>query len=86
MATLKLTSCTILDPEEYKSKNTEPEKLTKSFDLRLNYVLISKDDFKTAFQGKELAERWQGFYKKYPDSAGRITFQKLALMPESNMR
>ena len=68
--------------EDYKVKNKEPQKLTKSFDLKQDLVFISRDEFGAFFKGNNLKKNWETFYDKYPNSAGFVTLSKVGFDAE----
>jgi hypothetical protein len=77
-------------PEEYKSaltdyriKNLEPEKLTGSFEINQNYVLLARSDFESHFNNNAIpGAGWKSYYGKYPNCSGFITFSKVGFDPE----
>lgn len=67
---------------DYKSKNEQPRHLTKSFDLKFDYALVSKEEFGGFFKGKNLREDWDSFYRKYPNSPGYISLSRVGFSPD----
>lgn len=68
--------------ENYKIANKESQKLTKALDLIRDYTLISRNEFDAVFKGNNLGKGWEAFYKKFPHSAGFITFSKVGFDAE----
>lgn len=60
---------------DYLKKIDDQTTLARSFDLKLPYLLIAKKDCEDA--GRRDDDAWSEFYKKYPDSAGSISFSRV---------
>ncbi len=53
---------------DFRKKNKAPYQLSRSFDVRGKYVLISEKDIKRLGAGKHGRPNWAGFDAKYPGS------------------
>jgi hypothetical protein len=56
---------------DFKAKNSQPYNLVKLFQLKINYVLISRSDINQFFMGDD-PNAWKIFNAKYPKSTGII--------------
>lgn len=63
--------------KDYKAVNKNPLKLTNSFDLKKDYVFYNRKEFNAFFKRDKQGKGWEMFYKKFPHSAGFITFSKV---------
>ena len=63
--------------DDYVAKNAKSHQLTKSFDLKLKYTLISKEKIEQIF--KSGLDRWGEFYRQFPDSGGLIALSRAGL-------
>jgi len=66
---------------DYNVKNGQPRQLTKSFDIKFDYALVSKREFDAFFKGKNLGEDWESYYRKYPGSPGYISLSRVGFSP-----
>jgi hypothetical protein len=57
--------------EDYAAKNKSETPLEERFDLTVDYVLLSDEDFDRIFSAEDHGG-WDRFYRKYPKSAGYI--------------
>ncbi len=62
--------------EDYRTKNKKSEKLERAFNLQYKYILINKKDIGAFFEKVE-EDGWAKFYKKYPNSQGKIAFSRV---------
>ncbi|MFL6231085.1 MAG: hypothetical protein ACJ741_20095, partial [Pyrinomonadaceae bacterium] len=67
--------------KDYKAKNQKSERLVRSFNLNLDYLLVNRNEFQAFFKSKNLEESWKNFYKKYPNSPGYITLSRVGFDP-----
>lgn len=68
--------------DDYQTKNGESRSLTRNFDLKVNYVLLSKTENDVIF--KEGPGGWKAFYEKYPDSSGYVGFSRVGFNRKMN--
>lgn len=61
--------------DDYEAKNKDSQKLTKSFNLKVEYTLVDRKKLRKFFSDSTL--NWKGFYQKYPNSPGYISFSKV---------
>lgn len=55
--------------------------LYKSFNLKVNYIFINKQELRDLFKNHN---GWDEFYKKYPDSQGILTLSKVGFNKKLN--
>ena len=67
---------------DFRAKNAQPHRLNTSFNLSVNYVLISKDEEDDLLYRR--ADGWVAFYKKYPKAQGILTISRVGFNPEMN--
>jgi phage pi2 protein 07 len=80
--TLKLIALQKTTFNDFQAKNKEPHRLDESFNLSVNYVLISKAEEDELLYQR--ADGWVAFYKKYPKSQGVMTLSRVGFNPEMN--
>jgi hypothetical protein len=68
--------------DDYVAKNAKSHQLTKSFDFKLKYTLISKGKFTQIF--KNAGDAWSEFHRQFPDSDGFISLSRAGLAPTGN--
>lgn len=68
--------------KDYEAKNKESQLLTRSLDLKLDYLLTNYKELNALFKGKDGDDFWVAFYKKYPNSPGLIKLSKVGFDPE----
>ncbi len=59
--------------EDYRIKNKESRRLTGDLSLKIEHVLVEKDELDQYRKGG----RWEDFYKVYPGSGGFISFSRV---------
>jgi len=75
---------TSISPEtidDYVAKNAKSYQLTKSFDLKLEYILITKEKIEQIFKSPGW---WDEFYRQFPNSNGFIGLSRAGLNSGGN--
>ncbi|MEZ5345324.1 MAG: hypothetical protein R2681_07195 [Pyrinomonadaceae bacterium] len=62
---------------DFNSKISTSRRLTKSFDLEKNYVLVNDDDLNFERDGDDSYDFWKTFYEKFPNSSGIIRLSQV---------
>jgi hypothetical protein len=68
--------------DDYVAKNAKSHQLTKSFELKLKYILAPKEKIEQIFRSG--LGGWGEFYKQFPDSGGYIGLSRVGLNSNSN--
>lgn len=63
--------------KDYETKNKQPQRLTRSFNLKSDYLLLESKQFDAFFTDSNVRDNWQTFYRKYPNSPGYITVSRV---------
>ena len=63
--------------KDYETKNKQPQTLTRSFNLKSDYLLLESKDFDAFFNDTNVRDNWRSFYRKYPNSPGYITVSRV---------
>lgn len=77
-ADLKKSSSVLMSEtvDDLQAKNKEHYTLTRRFNTKSQYVLISEKEMKDFFK-QGVGDGWGKFYKKYPGSGGFLTFSRV---------
>lgn len=68
--------------DDYAAKNAKSHQLTKSFNVKLPYTLITREQIEQMF--KRRPGGWDEFYKQFPDSGGYIALSRAGLNSTGN--
>lgn len=63
--------------EDYLARNKEAKSLTRSFNLKTNYVQVDYSEIKRLINLTNPAKAFEDFYLKYPESRGFITLSRI---------
>lgn len=63
--------------EDYLAHNKEAKSLTRSFNLKTNYVLVDYSEIKRLTSATSPAKDFEDFYRKYPESGGFIVLSRV---------
>jgi hypothetical protein len=63
--------------DDFVRKNAKSHQLTKSFDIKLEYALISKEKIGQIFKSGPAG--WDEFYRQFPDSGGYLSLSRAGL-------
>jgi hypothetical protein len=67
--------------DDYQAKNRRTHQLSNRFELSVDYVLISEEEFNDIF---EKGTGWEDFYVRYPNSTGIIHLSRVGFNHEMN--
>ena len=67
--------------DDFVTKNAKPHKLTKSFDLKLKYILTPKEKIEEVFNSPG---QWNEFYRQFPNSNGLIGLSRAGFNSSGN--
>src|SRR5215468_11107947 len=67
--------------DDYLAKNAKSHQLTKSFDLKLNYILTPKEKIEEIFKSPGW---WDEFYRQFPNSNGFIGLSRAGYNSSGN--
>ena len=63
--------------DDFLRKNEKSHRLTKSFDIKLKYVLTPREKINQIFKSREAG--WDDFYKQFPNSGGYISLSRAGI-------
>ena len=73
-------SATVVIPEEFKEdllpKIERSETLERRFSLKVEYMLLNKDQLETLFK-EGLGKGWEGYWKGYPKGTGLLGLSRV---------
>ena len=68
--------------DDYVAKNAKSHQLTKSFDIKLEYALTSREKIGQIFKSGPAG--WDEFYRQFPDSGGYLSLSRAGLNTNSD--
>ena len=66
---------------DFQANNKQSHRLSNSFNLKADYVLVSREELAPLFRN---GSDWTAFYAKYPGSQGAMTLSRVGFNPEKN--